>query len=463
MPVAGTRQPGGLLNRLRLKPEPIDRVLGPFHRFIETECSAGIVLLASAVAALVWANSQWSAQYHSLWDTELTVALVGPTAFAFEIAESLRAWVNHALMALFFFVVGLEIKREVLVGELSSRRQAALPVTAALGGMLVPALLFLVVNRGGEVRGWGVPMATDIAFAVGILALAGGRVPLAAKVFLMAFAIADDIGATLVIALFYTEHVSLNALALAGCLLAVMAYLNWAGVRNTLVYVLLAAGMWLAFMKSGVHPTISGILAAMAIPARSRVSRVDLVASMRELLDRFEEADTGRGGVLVNSEQRAMLEEIEHISFQGQTPLQRIQHIVHPWVSFVVMPLFALANAGVPLRDAGALAEPVTLGIVLGLVIGKPLGIVAFAWLAVKAKLAALPASVTWRHILALGALGGVGFTMSLFVAGLAYEAPGPHAMAKVGILAGSLISGVLGLLLLRRLSVTTPRAPASG
>lgn len=436
---------------VRLKPEPIDRVLGPFHRFLATESAAGLVLLGSALVALVWANSPWSDSYRQLWKTELALSL-GHGAFALQ--ATLHDWVTDALMALFFFVVGLEIKREVLVGELSSLRQAALPIAAALGGMAVPAGLYLAANHGGETRGWGIPVATDIAFAIGVLALAGGRVPVAAKVFLAAFAIADDLGATVIIAVVYSEGVSLTALGIAFGFWVAMLLASKGGVRDTLAYVLLAAGMWLALSQSGVHPTIAGVLGALAVPARTRVGSRSVSAPLRELLDRFDAAQSRAGGVLVNEEQRHIMERVEHLSFLGQTPLQRLEHILHPWVSFGVMPLFALANAGVPLGAGAveALSGPVSQGIVLGLVVGKPLGILSFCWLAVRLRLAELPAGVSWRHLVPLAILGGIGFTMSLFVADLAYAGSPAHEAARVGIVAGSLVAGVVGLTLLRRI-----------
>ncbi len=438
--------------RLRLKPEPLDKALGPFQQFVEMEASAGLVLLASTAVAIGWANSPWREAYHALWETHLTVSLGDGGGIG--ISESLREWINHALMAVFFFVVGLEIKREVLVGELSSPRNAALPVAAALGGMAVPALVFLAVNWGGDTRGWSIPMATDIAFAVGVLALVGRRVPLAAKVFLTAFAIADDIGATLVIALFYTEELSGVALSIAALFLGLMVVANRAGVRNTALYAVLMAGLWLSVAKSGVHPTVAGVLAAMAVPARTRVSSRDVSRPIRALLDRFDRVRaSSAGGVLVSPEQRAIMEQVEHISFLGQTPLQRLEHFLHPWMSFGIMPLFALANAGVSFGgpEAGPLVGPVTWGVALGLLLGKPIGIATFAWVAVRLRLAALPAGIGWRHIVALGALGGIGFTMSLFVAGLSYGGSPTEAMAKVGILAGSALSAAVGLALLRR------------
>ena len=397
----------------------VERVLGTFQRFFSTTAASGVVLLASTAAALVWANSPWAGAYHALWDIPFRIG-----APALGVTLSLHHWVNDGLMAIFFFAVGLEIKREVLVGELSTRRSAALPVVAALGGMVVPALLYAAVNAGGPgAAGWGIPMATDIAFALGILALLGDRVPNALRVFLAALAIADDLGAVLVIALFYTSALAWTAVGGVVAAFVVLLGLNRGGVRHPLAYVLLGAVLWALMLGSGIHASIAGVLLALTIPARTR---------------------TGDASLLV-----------------------KFEHALQGPVAFVVMPIFALANAGVPLGDGAGMAvqSPIALGVVLGLVLGKPLGITLASYVAVRAGLAELPTAVSWRHVLGAGWLGGIGFTMSLFIAGLAFSAPATLNIAKVGILAASVCAGVVGYALLRGSSqrATARSTSASG
>lgn len=431
---------------------PIERILSPFARFAATESAGGIVLIACALVAVVWANSPWAAVYEHLWETHLAVRL-GPAGLDYP----LHYWINDGLMAVFFFLVGLEIKREVLVGELASVRRAALPIAGALGGMLVPAALYSLLNGGGPgERGWGIPMATDIAFALGVLALLGKRTPLALKVFLAALAIADDIGAVLVIAVFYSEGIAWAALAVGVALLLGLVAANQLGVRNPGVYLVVGVLVWLAFLKSGVHATVAGVLLAMTIPARTRIDTRDFLDRGRLILDEFDAADDQEGpGVLANRRQQSAIQEMETACEQAQAPLQRIEHTLHRWVAFLIIPLFALANAGVRLEaDLGtAFGNPVTLGIVLGLVLGKPLGITLFSWLACRLRLAALPSGVSWRALHGVSWLGGIGFTMSLFIAALAFHEPEMVGHAKLGIFAASLAAGVMGWLMLRGLA----------
>lgn len=437
--------------------ELIDRILPPFQRFVHAQTSGGIVLLICTVAALLWANSPWSAGYDHFWHTEAAFQLGDH-----RLSEPLVLWINDALMAAFFFVVGLEIKRELLVGELATARKAALPIAGAIGGILAPAAIFAALNYNNPdaLRGWGVPMATDIAFAIGIMALLGDRISLAGKVFLTGLAIVDDIGAALVIAVFYTDHISLVALGCGLCFLIAMIAANRLGVRSTLAYALPGLGLWLCFLESGVHPTIAGILGALAIPARSRINANEYVAAGNTYITRFEHAgDTGTS-VLTNPDQRGALKSMEKACILAQTPLQRLESQMHPWVMFLVMPLFALANAGVVL--AGSVSEVmgsrVVWGIVLGLSIGKPLGITAFSWLAVRTGIAQLPESLSWRGLHGMAWLGGIGFTMSLFIGSLAFRDTDSLMLAKTGILIGSVISAVVGWLLLR--GSTLPEAP---
>jgi NhaA family Na+:H+ antiporter len=434
---------------------PIRRVLRPFREFARVEASGGIVLLACTALALAWANSPWAASYDALWHTRVSIAAGGLT-----LSMDLRHAINDGLMALFFFVVGLEIKREVLVGELADPRRAMLPIAAAAGGMAAPALVYLVATVGtpGAV-GWGVPMATDIAFALGVLALLGRRAPLALTVFLTALAIVDDIGAVLVIALFYTADIAWTPLLVGLALILLLQAANRVGVRTPLVYALLGLVVWVAFLESGVHATIAGVLVALTIPAWVRLDVPTFVHRARTSMDHLADAAERGGNVLTDQVQQHALHDLESACERAQAPIQRLEHTLHPWVSFVVMPVFALANAGVALDEGAvaALAHPVGLGVILGLLLGKQVGITLCAWLAVKSGLAALPTGVTWRHVYGAGWLGGIGFTMSLFIAGLAFADEALVATAKVGILAASVVAGAVGYALI----ATASRAPA--
>ncbi len=424
-------------------PQPIDRIVRPFQEFAHTEASGGLVLLAAAVAALVWANSPFAHSYHDFWHSSFSVG-VGE----FVVSQPLEIWINDGLMAVFFFVVGLEIKREAMTGELSTFRQASLPVAAAVGGMIVPALIYASLNYGTpEISGWGIPMATDIAFALGVLALLGKRVPDSLRVFLTAVAIVDDLGAVLVIAIFYTAQISVWALAAGLAGLAVMALANRLGVRSPLAYFLIGLGVWAAFLTSGVHATIAGVLTAMTIPARSILDERKFVAAGRGFLDAVGDADSPNERKIAAV--RALEISCEHV----QTPLLRLEHALHPWVAFVIMPIFALANAGIPLGTdfVESLAAPVTLGVAVGLIVGKQIGVTLFTWLAVRSGLAVLPVNMSWRSMYGLAWLAGIGFTMSMFVAGLAFDSADTLVEAKAGILTASMIAGVVGYLLLKR------------
>ena len=424
-------------------------IIGPLQSFLRSEAAGGILLLGCAVLALAWANSPFADSYFDLWQTYVTVG-VGD----FEIDKPLLLWINDGLMAIFFFLIGLEIKREVLGGELSNPRSAALALAAALGGMAVPALAYVLLNSGGTGEaGWGIPMATDIAFALGVLALLGDRVPLPAKVFLTALAIVDDLGAVLVIALFYTAEVSTTALLWAAGFFAALVAANRLGIQRTVVYVVLGVALWLAFLKSGVHATIAGVLLALTIPARRRLDAAGFLERARRYLDTFA-AHAAPAEPGLTYKQQSALFALEEAVDAAETPLARLEHALHKPVAFLIVPIFALANAGVAVAGGldGVLGSPVTLGVVLGLVVGKPIGITALAWLAVRTGLATLPKGVGWRTIVGVSALCGIGFTMSIFIATLAF--PGDPALldaAKVGILLGSLLAGVIGWVLLSR------------
>jgi NhaA family Na+:H+ antiporter len=443
---------------------PIQRILSPFSRFFHLESAGGIVLIACTVVAVALANSPWGDAYHHLWETKLGLSL-GP----WTVSHTIHHWINDGLMAVFFFLVGLEIKREASIGELASLRRAALPGAAALGGMVVPALLYTALNTGGEgAAGWGIPMATDIAFALGVLALMGPRVPLALKVFLTALAIVDDIGAVLVIALFYTAEITWSALAAGLAVIGLCALANRLGVRGPITYIILGVVVWSCFMASGVHATVAGVLLAMTIPSRTRIDADQFLEHADTSLRAFRAAGSKGGSVLTNLPQQAALQGLESATEAAQAPLQRIEHDLHGVVAFVIIPLFALANAGVTISGGlgDAFSHPVTLGVVLGLVIGKPLGITLFSWAAVRAGVAELPPGISWKAIHAVSWLAGIGFTMSLFVASLAFPDGSLVDESKVGIFAASVLAGLGGWLLLRgviRQPALKPAAAAEG
>jgi NhaA family Na+:H+ antiporter len=427
---------------------PIEKLTYPIQEFLHQEASGGILLIIATVIALAWANSPFAESYHHLWHTYLSIDLGG-----IGLKYSLHHWINDGLMVIFFFVVGLEIKRELLVGELSSVKKAALPIAAALGGMIFPALIYTIFNLGTEgASGWGIPMATDIAFVVGILALLGKRVPLALKIFILALAIVDDLGAVLVIAIFYTSNISFTSLLIGGGFLVLLIAMNRMGVRNLLIYTLVGVGLWLAFLKSGVHATVAGVLLAFTIPVSSRINTKKFKNETESLLKDFDNAGEHGDNVLTNSDRLSIIDQIENNCEKILTPLQRFEHGLHPWVSFFIMPVFALANAGVTIGSAltSALTNPVSIGIILGLFLGKQIGIFSFSYLAVKLKLASEPEGVSWKKIYAASVLAGIGFTMSLFIANLAFNSPELLNISKVGILAGSLLSGVVGFIILK-------------
>ena len=429
----------------------------PLQSFVRTSVSGIGLLLAGTALALVAANSPLAGTYEAFWETELTVGTE-----AFGITESLRHWVNDCLMALFFFIVGLEIKREVLVGEMRVPRLAALPIAAAVGGAVVPAAIFALLNIGGPgASGWGIPMATDTAFALGMITLLGGRVRPLLLVFLTAFSIVDDIVAVLVIAVFYTEAISWPALGVAGLLLGGLFLANRAGFHRWPVYAFGGFAVWLAVFESGVHGTAAGVLVAMAVPARSWINPSEFLVRSRKLIEDFERACYLAPTILSNEPQQRATQGLEELCEEVETPMTHLQHRLNPWVAYGILPIFAFANAGIPLWEGlgEALSSRVTLGVVAGLVLGKPLGITLFAWLAVRMRVAILPGAITWPHVVGIAFLGGIGFTISLFVTELAFAA-GPVAdAARVGILLGSVVAGGLGYVVLR---ATLP-PPADG
>ncbi|MBK9188473.1 MAG: Na+/H+ antiporter NhaA [Phycisphaerales bacterium] len=439
------------VTKIATRTDPVDVVTAPIQRFLNLETSGGIVMLVCAALAMAWANSPWLHAYETIfYEMKISFSIASLKVLG-KHPESIY-WINDALMAAFFFLVGLEIKREVLIGELSSLKKAAVPLFAAIGGMVVPGAIYAAINWGEpSLRGWGVPMATDIAFALGVMALLGNRVPVALRVFLAALAIADDLGALIIIAAFYTEHLELMNLALAGVCLSVMAGMNLMGVRRTLPYAVVGLLLWFFVLESGVHATIAGVLGALTIPVRSQVDTTNFMIFSRQRIDELEEEGKHGESIVTSPMQQGLVQSIEDACNKVQSPLHQLEHAMAPWIAFVIVPIFALANAGVPLQgDLTVLAtSKVPLGVALGLVLGKPIGIMLASWMAVRLGLGTLPRGVTWKHLHGAAWLGGIGFTMSLFIATLAFPSRDDLNASKLAILVGSAIAGVVGLLIL--------------
>jgi NhaA family Na+:H+ antiporter len=424
-----------------------ERVLRPFHQFARWQASGALLLLACAVGALVWANSPWAIAYEQMLHVPFGISM-GERLLQLD----LRHWINDGLMAIFFFAVGLEIKRELLVGELAEARKAMLPIAAAIGGMVVPALIYAAFNADGEgARGWGIPMATDIAFALGALAVLGSRIPEGLKIFVVALAIVDDLGALLVIAAVYTASINWSGLVVAALFLAALFVANRVGARRAPIYLALGTGAWYGLLMSGVHATLAGVVAALFVPARVRIVPDALAGVIRRSADAIDDRTANGVRDAMDPERFATISVLSRTLDAANSPIQRFEYMVHPWVAFGILPVFALFNAGVEI-DASAirtLASPVPLGIIAGLVIGKPAGICLASWLAVRTGLATLPDGVSWRHVYGTAWLAGIGFTMALFISGLAFPDTGLESQAKLGILLGSLVSAVAGIAVL--------------
>ena len=433
-----------------MKKTPVDVwLVDPIGRFINNSVSAGLVLFLATVIALTLANSPWKEAYHHFWEHTFSIGFD-----RFIVEQTLHHWINDGLMAIFFFVIGLELKREVMTGELSKPKDAVLPVVAGLSGMFLPAMIYLYFNQGTLTsQGWGIPMATDIAFALGLIYLLGDRIPVSLKIFLTAVAIADDLGAVLVIAIFYTSDLSLLNLGIGGAFLGVLVTANLLGVRNTVFYgVMGIGGLWLAFLLSGIHATVAGVLAALTIPANVVLGDREFAQKVRVLVAEFEDAETNEVSTVTSGQLQA-LERIRVYTKAALPPLQRLEHGMHPLVVFVVMPIFALANAGITFSGdfITNITSSVSLGIIFGLVIGKSVGISGVAHLMVALKWASLPADVAWRQIYGVSLLAAVGFTMSLFITELAFTDSLHILQAKTSVLVASLIGGTIGFFLLRK------------
>lgn len=429
---------------------PVEKwLINPTKRFINNSSTSGILLFSCALIAFILSNSPFAETYHHIWEIPLTINFNG-----FTLDKTLHHWINDGLMAVFFFVVGLELKREIIAGELRDPKKALLPLAAALGGMVFPAAIYIALNSKGIVNdGWGIPMATDIAFALGILYLLGDKVPVSLKIFLTALAIADDLGAVLVIAFFYTSDINFISLFTGAIFMSVLIFSNMIGVRNTIFYGIIGiGGLWLAFLMSGVHATIAAVLAAFTIPADVKMSEAVCTKKLRDLLEKFKALKPNNVSTITD-DQLHVLEEIREVSKKAMTPLQRLEHRMHPLVAFVVMPIFALSNAGVTIT--GNLTEhlfsTVTIGVFSGLIIGKVVGVTGIVWLLLKMKWATLPDGLNKLHIVGAGFLAAIGFTMSLFITDLAFKNEDLVVQAKLGILAASLFASVMGFIIVKK------------
>tara|TARA_R110001592_G_scaffold234170_1_gene491801 strand:- start:1805 stop:3133 length:1329 start_codon:yes stop_codon:yes gene_type:complete len=420
----------------------IERLIQPLLLLFRYQSTSGIIIFLCVAIAMLWANSPWVEFYKQIWETPISFQIG-----AYSIPESIHTWINDGLMAVFFFSIGLEIKREILGGELSSIKKAMLPISAAIGGMIAPALIFVLINlNSGAISGWGIPVATDIAFSLGVLSLLGNKVPLALKVFLVALAIVDDVGGVLIIALFYTSDIAVIDLFYAVIFFSILVFANYLRVRSVTFYTLVSVGgLWLAFFFSGIHPTIAGILAAFTIPGKVKISDTVFVKNIQNLITRYKNVKRDTTD-FVSEEELNILEKIKQEGSDAETPLQKVEYLIKPFVMYIILPLFALANTGIHLHGdfLSILLHPVGMGIGFGLIAGKFVGVVGVSKLMVKLKLAELPKDINWKHIYGVGLLTGIGFTMSLFISELAYSNHEIMLVAKISILITSVLAGLL-------------------
>ena len=417
-----------------------------FQKFVKIEGLSGILLFGATILAMIWANSPYASTYDALWNYDLGLDFEN-----FNLVKPLILWVNDGLMAIFFFLIGLEIKRELLIGELNSIRKATFPIFAAVGGMVIPLSLFLLLNDNSQTaQGWGIPMATDIAFSLAILNLLGRYVPLSLKIFLTAFAIVDDLGAVLVIAIFYSGGISWGLIGGAVVLLAILFFLSSRGYYNKYLTFILGVIIWVLFLKSGIHPTIAGVLLAFTVPIRRKIDLQTFIQEIDIIEDKIISAKNDSKHLLSN-EQIKQIDQLEYLIDGAQSPLQRLEHRLHGWVAYLIMPIFALANAGIPFSADMEIDISLVVNISLALLAGKLIGIPLFSFASIKLKLAELPPNVNFWHIIGVSVLAGVGFTMSIFIANLAFDGfPTYIDSAKVGILLGSILAAIFGALILR-------------
>jgi len=421
-------------------------ILTPFQKFVKIESLSGVLLFSATLIAMIWANSGFSESYNSLWQYK-----IGIGSDAFQLTKPLSLWINDGLMALFFFLIGLEIKRELLIGELNEFRKAIFPLFAALGGMLFPLALFLFLNdRPQTAPGWGIPMATDIAFSLAILQLLGNRVPLSLKIFLTAFAIVDDLGAVLVIAIFYSGGVDWFLILYSLIPFLILSYLGFKGIYSKYMTVILGFIIWLLFLKSGIHPTIAGVLVAFTVPIRQKIDMNYFKENLSKIIEGISQSNNEKVPIL-SKEQIGHMDDLDDLTDKFTSPLQRLEHRLHGWVAYFIMPVFALANAGVVFSTNVDFDIPLMMNIAIALFLGKLFGITLMSWLGVKLRLALLPGDMNFVQVIGIAILAGVGFTMSIFIANLAFL---DNAIlidsAKVGILIGSVVSGLVGYLVLR-------------
>ncbi len=434
-----------------------DQIFKPTQRFFRKEAASSILLIAATIIALMWTNSRIGETYHSFWHTEVSFAFGH-----FHISKTLIHWINDGLMSLFFFTVGLEIKREILVGELASPKKALLPVIAALGGMIVPGLIYVTINAGTPTKsGWGVPVATDIAFALGAVAVFGRKLPVGLRIFLAAFAIADDLGAVVIIAIFYTKEIVWSYLMISLLLIVGLAIANFLWIRQTLIYAILGLGVWFFVLGSGVHPTIAGVIVSLFVPARGRYDTDNFLQNVKNITEKFECEEQSCGySILLNQDHLHAVQAMELACHDVETPLQRLMHALHPWVAFLILPFFALGNTGLTFHNivfSELFSSPVIIGIIFGLVFGKPIGIMLFSYVSVKTGIASLPQDVRWSHIFGGAMLGGIGFTMSLFLADLSFSGAQTLNYARIAILTGSILSAAIGMSYLGFISISAP------
>jgi Na+:H+ antiporter, NhaA family len=419
----------------------------PIQRFLSNSTMSGILLFVSALIAILLANSPWAEEYHHIWEYKFSIGFSDNL-----LSKTLHHWINDGLMAIFFFVVGLELKREIIAGELREFKKAVVPLVAAIGGMLLPALIYMAFNVNTDYStGWGIPMATDIAFALGIVYLLGDKVPMSLKVFLTALAIVDDLGAVLVIAIFYTSDLNLVSLGVGFVILSIMVTANYIGIRNTIFYGILGiGGVWLAFLMSGVHATIAAVLAAFAIPASVKINEEEYMSGMEDLLKKFSTEESNDVTTLTPN-QLFIIQDIRKYSKKALTPLQNLEYSMHPLVAFLIMPIFALANAGVTIKPEALsfINHPIFLGVFFGLIIGKVLGVYGIISFGLKMKWFSLPEGMNNRHLLACGFLAAIGFTMSLFIIDLAFQDTELTLIAKMAVLSATIVSSIIGYLLL--------------
>ncbi len=424
----------------------VEKLVTPFLKFAKVEKSSGVLLFIATIIALLWANSPFQESYHHIWQYK-----IGIISEHFSLYKPLVLWINDGLMTIFFFLIGLELKRELLIGELDTTRKASFPILAAIGGMIMPVCLFIVLNKNPEtINGWGIPMAADIAFILAILNVLGKRVPVSLKVFLTAFAIIDDIGAVVVIAIFYSSGIKWGLLAIAGILLLFLTWLSYKKIDSKYIFGTLAVIIWLLFLKSGIHPTVSGVLLAFTVSIRQRIDVRAYTSKLLEIATELKNEET-QSDIVLNKTQVSQVYGIEVITDSVQSPLQQKEHRLHYIVAYFIVPLFALANAGVSINSEMNIEIPLVINTVLCLIVGNFVGVTVFSFISLKLKITQLPQNTVFSHILGVACLAGVGFTMSIFIANLAFSVnPAFVDSAKIGILIGSFLSGVLGFIWLR-------------